>query len=183
MTLVDLYGKLWKRFSWLCTLLIISAIILWLVFSPNSDIELFVLRSNHSNNRSWLWSHVDPVLEQYLISILSDDPMTKGRHTSTEYRVFLSNEQRQSWEINTPPGVIGTQSCLLNLPTGSNFAICKRSIKDVHSLQLQRQTSHFREGLFRSALKWLRIFHPPPLMSLHSMLQAVRSPFTVSGNK
>ena len=75
----------------------------------------------------------------------------------------------QSWEINTPPGVIGTQSCLLNLPTGSNFAICKRSIKDVHSLQLQRQTSHFREGLFRSALKWLRIFPPPPLMSLHSM--------------
>ena len=34
-----------------------------------------------------------------------------------------------------------------------------------------------REILYRSALKWLRTSHLPLLMSFHSMLQAVRSPF------
>ena len=33
------------------------------------------------------------------------------------------------------------------------------------------------ESLFRSALKWLRTSHLPLLMSVHSMLKAVRSPF------
>ena len=36
---------------------------------------------------------------------------------------------------------------------------------------------HSRESLFRSALKRLRTSHLPLLMSFHSMLQAVRSPF------
>ena len=52
-----------------------------------------------------------------------------------------------------------------------------RGQQDVLILGLGSLEINYREILYRSALKRLRTSHLPLLMSFHSMLQAVRSPF------